>query len=102
MFSNLSPRQLGYSAAIASPALWGFAPIFFHFLTAFALDEILAHRALWAAVFMTGLYFLLGEGGGIIQRHSKQKTIAGADGGGVPCHHKLDGLFGSSWQWSYC
>ncbi len=101
MLSNLSPRQLGYSAAIASPALWGFAPIFFHFLTAFALDEILAHRALWAAVFMTGLYFLLGEGE-IIQRHSKQKTIAGADGGGVPCHHKLDGLFGSSRQWSYC
>ena len=46
MFSNLLPRQLGYSAAIASPTLWGFAPIFFHFLTAFALDEIL-HTALY-------------------------------------------------------
>ena len=77
MLSNLSPRQLGYSAAIASPALWGFAPIFFHFLTAFALDEILAHRALWAAVFMTGLYFLLGEGGKLFNGIQSRKQLLG-------------------------
>ncbi len=77
MLSNLSPRQLGYSAAIASPALWGFAPIFFHFLTAFALDEILAHRALWAAVFMTGLYFLLGEGGELFTAIQTRKQLLG-------------------------
>ena len=62
MFSNASPRQLGVMAAIASPVLWGICPIFFHFLMAYALDEVLAHRAIWAAVFIAGLLVLSGDG----------------------------------------
>jgi chloramphenicol-sensitive protein RarD len=77
MFSNLSPHQIGLVAAIASPALWGIAPIFFHFLTAFALDEILVHRAIWAAVFMLGLFIILGDGKTLFTTIQTKKQLAG-------------------------
>ena len=77
MFSNLSPHQIGLAAAIASPALWGIAPIFFHFLTAFALDEILVHRAIWAAVFMLGLFIILGDGKTLFTTIQTKKQLAG-------------------------
>ena len=77
MFSNLSPHQIGLAAAIASPALWGIAPIFFHFLTAFALDEILAHRAIWAAVFMAGLFVVLGDGKTLFTTIQTKKQLVG-------------------------
>lgn len=77
MFSNLSPHQIGLAAAIASPALWGIAPIFFHFLMAFALDEILVHRAIWAAVFMLGLFIILGDGKTLFTTIQTKKQLAG-------------------------
>ena len=77
MFSNLSTHQIGLAAAVASPALWGIAPIFFHFLTAFALDEILAHRAIWAAVFMLGLFIILGDGKTLFTTIQTKKQLVG-------------------------
>ena len=77
MFSNASPRQLGVMAAIASPVLWGIAPIFFHFLMAYALDEVLAHRAIWAAVFIAGLLVLSGDGRKLFTTIKTRGQLAG-------------------------
>ena len=77
MFSNASPRQLGIMAAIASPVLWGISPIFFHFLMAYALDEVLAHRAIWAAVFVAGLLVLSGYGRKLFTTIETKKQLAG-------------------------
>ena len=77
MFSNASPRQLGVMAAIASPILWGISPIFFHFLMSYALDEVLAHRAIWAAVFIAGLLVLSGDGRKLFTTIENKKQLAG-------------------------
>jgi chloramphenicol-sensitive protein RarD len=77
MFSNASPRQVGVMAAIASPVLWGISPIFFHFLMAYALDEVLAHRAIWAAVFIAGLLVLSGDGRKLFTTIENKKKLAG-------------------------
>lgn len=77
MFSNASPRQLGVMAAIASPVLWGICPIFFHFLMAYALDEVLAHRAIWAAVFIAGLLVLSGDGRKLFTTIETKKQLGG-------------------------
>jgi chloramphenicol-sensitive protein RarD len=77
MFSNASPRQLGVMAAIASPVLWGISPIFFHFLMSYALDEVLAHRAIWAAVFIAGLLVLSGDGHKLFTTIENKKQLAG-------------------------
>ncbi len=59
--AHLTAEQRGMAAALASPALWGFAPLYFHYLTVYPIDEILAQRAFWAAIFMTGLMIAMGH-----------------------------------------
>ena len=58
----LSGQQIGVASAVASTVIWGMAPIYFSFLTAFPLDEILAQRALWAAIFMAAFILIIGDG----------------------------------------
>ena len=53
----------------------------------------LAHRALWAAVFMTGLFYCW-RGRKLFTAIQTRKQLLGLMVG-APCHHKLDGLFGS-------
>jgi chloramphenicol-sensitive protein RarD len=64
-------------AAIASPVLWGISPIFFHFLMSYALDEVLAHRAIWAAVCIAGLLVLSGDGRKLFTTIENKKQLAG-------------------------
>lgn len=54
--ATLADRQRGYLGAVSSNLIWGIAPLYFSYLVLFPMAEIIAHRALWAAVF---LFFIL-------------------------------------------
>lgn len=46
------PARLGYVAALGAMLLWGFGPLFFDLLNHVPRDELLAHRGVWACVFV--------------------------------------------------
>ena len=46
-------------AAILSPLLWGFAPIYFKLLMSYPLMEVMAQRALWAGVLFVLVVFVV-------------------------------------------
>ena len=48
---------VGITAAIFSPVLWGFAPIYFKLLISYPLMEVMAQRALWASVLFVLVVF---------------------------------------------
>ncbi len=45
----------GYASGMAAYAIWGFFPIYFHYLLPAGPVEILAHRVIWSAVFVAAL-----------------------------------------------
>ena len=47
----------GMTAAILSPILWGFAPIYFKLLMSYPLMEVMAQRALWAGILFVLVLF---------------------------------------------
>lgn len=42
----------GFVAALTASLFWGFAPVFFSFLNEVPRDELLAHRIVWACLFV--------------------------------------------------
>ena len=50
---QLSELHLGFFYALGAYLMWGFAPIYFKYLEAIPVGEILAHRVVWS-VFVTG------------------------------------------------
>ena len=50
--ASFSDKQTGYLGAVGCNLIWGVAPLYFALLVAFPMPEIVAHRALWAAVFL--------------------------------------------------
>ena len=65
--AGLSDRQRGYLGAISSNLIWGIAPLYFSYLVLFPMVEIIAHRALWAAVFLFVILLVTGQGGALAQ-----------------------------------
>ncbi|MDT8344281.1 MAG: EamA family transporter RarD [Thermohalobaculum sp.] len=55
----------GLWAAIAAATIWGVAPLFFAMLRHVPAEELLAHRTIWAAVFVGGFCLLTGRTGRI-------------------------------------
>ncbi len=58
---------IGIVAAIASPVLWGFAPIYFKYLVNYPLMQVMAQRALWAGILFVLVVFLV-RGWGRVRR----------------------------------
>ena len=67
MRAGLSDRQRGYLGAVSSNLIWGIAPLYFSYLVLFPMAEIIAHRALWAAVFLFVILLATGNGGALAQ-----------------------------------
>lgn len=59
---ELSQTHLGVVYALAAYLIWGCAPIYFKYLQAIPVYEILAHRVIWSAV-VTGLLIAFMGGG---------------------------------------
>ena len=59
---RFTAAQTGYLGSVGCNLIWGVAPLYFAYLVAYPMAEIVAHRALWAAVF---LFLLLVLGGGV-------------------------------------
>lgn len=55
----------GLWAAVAAATIWGVAPLFFATLRHVPPEELLAHRTIWAAVFVGGFCLLTGRTGRI-------------------------------------
>lgn len=55
----------GLWAAVAAATIWGVAPLFFALLRHVPAEELLAHRTIWAAVFVGGFCLLTGRTGRI-------------------------------------
>lgn len=55
-----SSERLGLLAMTSGSVLWGFAPLFFGYFVAFPLDEGVAHRAVWAVIWLACLVIPLG------------------------------------------
>ncbi|MGB2051152.1 MAG: EamA family transporter RarD [Candidatus Puniceispirillaceae bacterium] len=64
---GFSDRQRGYLGAVSSNLIWGIAPLYFSYLVLFPMAEIIAHRALWAAVFLLVILLATGQGGALAQ-----------------------------------
>ena len=60
-------RQRGYLGAVCSNLIWGIAPLYFSYLVLFPMTEIIAHRALWAAVFLLIILLATGQVGALAQ-----------------------------------
>lgn len=56
--NNLSSTQLGIFYALGAYLLWGFAPLYFKYLSFIPVYEILAHRVIWSFV-VTALFISL-------------------------------------------
>ena len=64
---GFSDRQRGYLGAVSSNLIWGIAPLYFSYLVLFPMAEIIAHRALWAAVFLFVILLATGQVGALAQ-----------------------------------
>ena len=64
---GFSDRQRGYLGAVSSNLIWGIAPLYFSYLVLFPMAEIIAHRALWAAVFLLVILLATGQGGALAE-----------------------------------
>ena len=64
---GFSDRQRGYLGAVSSNLIWGIAPLYFSYLVLFPMAEIIAHRALWAAVFLLVILLATGQGRALAQ-----------------------------------
>ena len=60
-------RRRGYLGAVSSNLIWGIAPLYFSYLVLFPMTEIIAHRALWAAVFLFVILLATGKVGALAQ-----------------------------------
>ena len=58
---GFSDKQRGYLGAVSSNLIWGIAPLYFSYLVLFPMAEIIAHRALWAAVFLLVILLATGQ-----------------------------------------
>ena len=58
--SRLTATQTGYLGSVGCNLIWGVAPLYFAYLVAFPMAEIVAHRALWAAVFLFVILLITG------------------------------------------
>ena len=58
--ASFSDKQTGYLGAVGCNLIWGVAPLYFALLVAFPMPEIVAHRALWAAVFLFTILLFTG------------------------------------------
>ena len=67
MKAGRADRQRGYLGAISSNLIWGIAPLYFSYLVLFPMVEIIAHRALWAAVFLFVILLATGQVGTLAQ-----------------------------------
>ena len=67
MKGAFSEKQRGYLGAVSSNLIWGIAPLYFSYLVLFPMAEIIAHRALWAAVFLFVILLVTGQVGALAQ-----------------------------------
>ena len=67
MKGAFSEKQRGYLGAVSSNLIWGIAPFYFSYLVLFPMAEIIAHRALWAAVFLFVILLVTGQVGALAQ-----------------------------------
>ncbi len=58
--ASFTDKQTGYLGAVGCNLIWGVAPLYFAYLVAFPMAEIVAHRALWAAVFLFVILLITG------------------------------------------
>ncbi len=61
MKAGSSDIQRGYLGAVSSNLIWGIAPLYFSYLVLFPMAEIIAHRALWAALFLFVILLATGQ-----------------------------------------
>ena len=74
--SRQSPRTLsGVAYATAAYLTWGVFPFYFHALNGIPAPEILAHRILWSAAFMTLLVTGRHRWGGVLRQLRAPGTI---------------------------
>ena len=51
-------HKTGYIFAITAFVLWGLAPIYFKAISNVSPFEIVAHRAVWSALFLGGILYI--------------------------------------------
>lgn len=75
--------RMGFLAGIGAFALWGFAPLYFKLLGSINAIEIIAHRILWAVVFLLTVLVFRHRGG--VLKHIKvpPKTLMILAGSGL-------------------
>ena len=82
MKAGRAERHRGYLGALISNLIWGIAPLYFSYLVLFPMAEIIAHRALWAAVFLFVILLVTGQVGrlamGFANRRRTLSLVAGA------------------------
>ena len=80
---GLSDRRRGYLSAVTSNLIWGIAPLYFSYLVLFPMTEIIAHRALWAAVFLFLILLVTGRVGKLKQGFANPRRTLGLVAGAV-------------------
>ena len=78
-----SDRRRGYLSAVTSNLIWGIAPLYFSYLVLFPMTEIIAHRALWAAVFLFFMLLMTGRVGTLTQGFANPRRTLGLVAGAV-------------------
>ena len=76
-------RKRGYLGAVSSNLIWGIAPLYFSYLVLFPMAEIIAHRALWAAVFLFVILLAKGQARSLAQGFSHPLRTLGLVAGAV-------------------
>lgn len=61
MFLGTDERKVAVMYIISAYTIWGLLPIYWKWLDAVPSSEVLAHRMIWAFVFMVAFVFLRGK-----------------------------------------
>jgi chloramphenicol-sensitive protein RarD len=69
-------RLLGVAGAAGAYLIWGLFPIYFHALVGVPATEVLAHRVIWSALFMTALITATRRWPEVAQQLRSTRTIA--------------------------
>ncbi|MEZ5537787.1 MAG: EamA family transporter RarD [Thiolinea sp.] len=57
----LNPQQTGLIFGLAAYTIWGFFPLFFHYLAHVSPLEVLSQRIIWSFLFVTAIVLLFGS-----------------------------------------
>lgn len=74
--NNMHLDRRGLGAALLAYVLWGIFPLYWHLLKQVPSLQIIAHRMLWCALFVSG-YLLLTQGTGWLRQIVANKRLLG-------------------------